>query len=220
MTVSVTAARLLSEAFRRGDFTGWPDFVRMDDGQYMSQLMLSVSKRKIIYSVIARTQDPKSHVFVFILCVDQAAQGMESYHNKVGIMNAVLSTKDEDAPKLVIGLDYGEYLVLDAVEQPAVRSMNEAKQSFQATAGDATRNLQSDRYLGGGVHDPYDDDGDDDYADEDEFADDGDDSDVDGPGFIGNLKERASMKAARKKLVRRAKENMPPRDRMGFRRSR
>ena len=119
MTVSVTAARLLSEAFRRGDFTGWPDFVRMDDGQYMSQLMLSVSKRKIIYSVIARTQDPESHIYVFVLCVDQAVKGMEAYHNKVGIMNAVLSTKNEDEPKLVIGLDYGEYLVLDAVEQPA-----------------------------------------------------------------------------------------------------
>lgn len=207
MTVSVTAARLLAEAFRRGDFTGWPDFVRMDDGQYMSQLMLSVSKRKIIYSVIARTQDPKSHIYVFVLCVDQAAKGMEAYHNKVGIINAVLSTKSEDEPKLVIGLDYGEYLVLDAVEQPAVRSMEEAKMSFQSTVGSS---VPGHRRM-----DLMDEDG---YEYEDDAEDENDEDS--GPGLFESLKERASRKSVRKSMVRRAKENMPPRDRMGINRSR
>lgn len=218
MTVSVTAARLLAEAFRRGDFTGWPDFVRMDDGQYMSQLMLSVSKRKIIYSVIARTQDPKSHIYMFVLCVDQAAKGMEAYHNKVGIMNAVLSTKNEDEPKLVIGLDYGEYLVLDAVEQPAVRSMEEAKMSFQATTGNSVPgHRRMDLMEENGCED--EDDSYDDLEYEDDGSEEEDDEDS-GPGLFESLKERASRKSVRKSMVRRAKENMPPRDRMGINRSR
>ena len=212
MTVSVTAARLLAEAFRRGDFTGWPDFVRMDDGQWMSQLMLSVSRRKVIYSVIARTQDPRSHVYVFVLCVDQAAEGMEAYHNKVGIMNAVLSTRSEDEPKLVIGLDYGEYLVLDAVEQPAVRSMDEARASFRTPTEDPLH--------GHRVIDPSGDQGyGDDDVDDDGYCDDGDDGD-DALGLFGSLRERASRRSVHRTLVRRAKENMPPRDRMGINRSR
>ena len=155
---------------------------------------------------------------MFVLCVDQAAKGMEAYHNKVGIMNAVLSTKSEDEPKLVIGLDYGEYLVLDAVEQPAVRSMEEAKMSFQATMGNSVPGhrrmdlMEEDGYEG--EDDPYDDP---------EYEDDGSEEEDDkdsGPGLFESLKERASRKSVRKSMVRRAKENRPPRDRMGINRSR
>lgn len=204
MTVSVSAARLFADAFKRGDFTGWPDFVRMDDGQYMTQLMLSVSRRKVVYSVMARTRDPRGREFVFILCVDQAARGMESLHNKVGVMDAVLITKDGD-PRLVVCLDYGEYLVLDAVEQPAVRSLDEARGSFMSTVNDPERSKEGDT-------DDMEDDMEDDLSSEEPP-----------PGFgafVGNLKDRASVRSAGRSKAARVRANMPPRDRFGLKRSR
>ena len=59
------------------------------------------------------------------------------------------------------------------------------------------------------------------YEDEDDSYDDPEyDDDDSGPGLFESLKERASRKSVRKSMVRRAKENMPPRDRMGINRSR
>ena len=197
MTVSLMAARLLVSAFKEGDFTGWPDFVKMDDGVMMSQMFLSVSKRRMVYSVLAKAQDPSRNRCIFVLCIDQVAKGMENYHNKVGIMDVLLSD-DELDPKLVLSIDYGEHIVLDAVKQPAVRSVEEAKSCAAHGMGDV----------------PEDDPG--------EVAEDVGESD-DGPprpGVMAPLSDMIRRKRERKALVGKAKAGSPPRGKVGVRRGR
>ena len=197
MTVSLMAARLLVSAFKEGDFTGWPDFVKMDDGVMMSQMFLSVSKRRMVYSVLAKAQDPSRNRCIFVLCIDQVAKGMESYHNKVGIMDVLLSD-DELDPKLVVSIDYGEHIVLDAVKQPAVRSVEEAQSCAAHGMGDV----------------PEDD--------PEEVAEDVGESD-DGPprpGVMGPLSDMIRRKRERKALVGKAKAGSPTRGKVGVRRGR
>ena len=195
MTVSLMAARLLVSAFKEGDFTGWPDFVKMDDGVMMSQMFLSVSKRRMVYSVLAKAQDPSRNRCIFVLCIDQVAKGMENYHNKVGIMDVLLSD-DELDPKLVLSIDYGEHIVLDAVKQPAVRSVEEAKRNAVPEA--------------------------DEVPDEGPDGGEGQD-DRDGPGRSGvmdTLLSAIQRRRDNKVLVGRARAGSPPRGRIGVRRGR
>ena len=199
MTVSLTASKLLVSAFKEGDFTGWPDFVRMDDGVWMTQMFLSVSKRRMCYSVLAKAQDPKKTRCIFVLCIDQASKGMEGYHNKVGIMDVLLSDDDMD-PKLVMSIDYGEHIVLDAVKQPAIRSLEEAR----ATVEDAGDTLASDG-------------GESDQADTDDGVDGEDDP---RPGILDSISSSFQRRKEHSRLVDNAKAGMPPRSKVGMKRNR
>ena len=134
MTVSLMAARLLSNAYYHKDYTGWPDWVRMDDGVWMTQLFLSVSRRRMVYSVVVKARDARKDQCIFVLCMDQVAKGMEPYHNKVGIMGVLLSEQEGDN-RLVISIDYGEHIVLDVVNQAAVRSLEGAAREAHGFGG-------------------------------------------------------------------------------------
>ena len=198
MTVSLMAARLLSNAYYHKDYTGWPDWVRMDDGVWMTQLFLSVSKRRMVYSVVVKARDARKDQCIFVLCMDQVAKGMEPYHNKVGIMGVLLSEQEGDN-RLVISIDYGEHIVLDVVNQAAVRSLEEAKRSYVEQVP---------------VEDPEElDDGD---AEDDPIE--GTLAPVD--GVLGSISSRIQRKRENRELTRNARAHSPPKSRIGVRRSR
>ena len=202
MTVSLMAARLLVSAFKEGDFTGWPDFVKMDDGVMMSQMFLSVSKRRMVYSVLAKAQDPSRNRCIFVLCIDQVAKGMEGYHNKVGIMDVLLSSEDELDPKLVMSIDYGEHIVLDAVKQPAVRSLEDARASAMDVPGS----------MGDDTDEPE--------AEDDDDREDGNDYEEPRPRILDSISSMVAKRREHKDLVDKAKSKAPPRSRVGVRRGR
>ena len=197
MAVNISAAKLFTRAFSHRDFTGWPDFVTYDDGVKMSQLFLSVSHRRMVYSVIAKVSGPNNEA-VFVLCMDQVAKGMESFHNKVGIMNTKLFEK-EDEPRLVIEIDYGEHLVLDVVEQPAIRSLSEARAEARYTPSPQV-------------------------AEEDKGEEEEDEPEEDEPeeseGLLSKLSSKASFRRDRDESIRKIRANTPPKGRMGINRHR
>lgn len=208
--MSVTAARLLVSAFKEGDFTGWPDFVRMDDGVWMTQLYLSVSRRRMVYSVVAKAQDPQKTRCIFVLCINQVSKGMEHYNNKVGIMDVLLADSDMD-PRLVMSIDYGEHIVLDAVKQPAVRSLDDAKRSV----------VTGDSHYDTGNDDGFDrNSGDDGVGDDDDMGHEDDEYDDSRRGLFGSFSSAAQKRKDRKGKVEKAKVASPPRGRAGLRRPR
>ena len=63
MPISLMSARLFENAFRTGDFTGWPDWIMMDDGAFTTSLMLSVvGTERNCYSVVVKTAEVASLV--------------------------------------------------------------------------------------------------------------------------------------------------------------
>ena len=70
MALSWMAARIFDHTFHSGDFSGWRQWGRMDDGSYVNTLMLSANGRRNRYTAMARTRDPASGEFVYMLCVD------------------------------------------------------------------------------------------------------------------------------------------------------
>ena len=120
MAISLASAMLFMNAIDKANFTGWPDWQGMDDGTYSSMMMLSANGVHYRYSVIARTNDPDGSQFMFILCVDQVDKRLSHLSNKFPIRSAALIERDSKY-RLGIEIDFGENIVLDVVDRPALK---------------------------------------------------------------------------------------------------
>ena len=144
MPISLMSARLFENAFRTGDFTGWPDWIMMDDGAFTTSLMLSVvGTERNCYSVVVKTDDPGSQRFVFLLNVEQMNERLKHLNNRFPIKDVLLMEKDETGrdlgsrKRMAVQIDYGEHFVLDVVERPAMRAFDPSSAAFSAE-GDGT----------------------------------------------------------------------------------
>lgn len=196
MPISLMSARLFENAFRTGDFTGWPDWIRMDDGMFTTSLMLSVvGTERNCYSVIVKTDDPGSQRFVFLLNVEQMNEKLKHLTNRFPIKDVLLMEKDETGrdlgsrKRMAVQIDYGEHFVLDVVERPAMRAFDPSTAAFSAE-GDGTE--------------------------EEEEAPAQDDDGSSG-SMMSRMAEKAGIRKIRKEKEERARSNMPPKDRTLFR---
>ena len=193
MAVSLASSMLFMNAIEKANFTGWPDWQGMDDGSFSSMMMLSANGIHYRYSVIARTDDPDGSEFMFILCVDQVDRRLSHLSNKFPIRSAALVERDSKY-RLGIEIDFGENIVLDVVDRPALKFRDSAP-----------------------ANDPPDEP-DEDWRDDDEPEED-DPGDYEGEGssrlgsVIGSIRDRASRSRLAKDRNRRAMKDMPARDR-------
>lgn len=120
MPVSIMSSQLFMNAFNTGDFTGWPEFVRFDDGTQGSILPLSVKgTTRNVYSIIAKSDDPESRC-VFLLEVKQMRDELQHLQNRFPIKDAFFND-EAGQERLGIEIDYGEHIVIDAVARPAMK---------------------------------------------------------------------------------------------------
>ena len=193
MAVSLASSMLFMNAIEKANFTGWPDWQGMDDGSFSSMMMLSANGIHYRYSVIARTDDPDGSEFMFILCVDQVDRRLSHLSNKFPIRSAALVERDSKY-RLGIEIDYGENIVLDVVDRPALKLRDSVPAEVPPDESD----------------EDYQDD---DEPDEDDFGDYGDESNSRLGSVIGSIRDRASRSRLAKDRNRRAMEDMPARDR-------
>ena len=196
MPISLMSARLFENAFRTGDFTGWPDWIMMDDGAFTTSLMLSVvGTERNCYSVVVKTDDPGSQRFVFLLNVEQMNERLKHLNNRFPIKDVLLMEKDETGrdlgsrKRMAVQIDYGEHFVLDVVERPAMRAFDPSSAAFSAE-GDGTEEEEKT---------PEQDDG-------------GSSGSV-----MSRMAEKAGIRKTRKEEEERARSNMPPKDKTLFR---
>ena len=194
MAISLASAMLFMNAIDKANFTGWPDWQGMDDGTYSSMMMLSANGVHYRYSVIARTNDPDGSQFMFILCVDQVDKRLSHLSNKFPIRSAALIERDSKY-RLGIEIDFGENIVLDVVDRPALKFRDSQPIDDYPEEPD---DFDDDE-------DPGDDDGYDDYEEE------GGGSRI--GSVIGTIRDKASKAKLAKERNRRAMEDMPARDR-------
>ena len=194
MAASLASSMLFMNAIEKGNFTGWPDWQGMDDGSSSSMMMLSANGVHYRYSVIARTNDPDNGPYMFILCVDQVDTRLSHLANKFPIRSAALIERDSKY-RLGIEIDFGENIVLDVVDRPALK-------------------FRDNRPV-----DDVPDEQDEEYDEEEEPDDDDDPDDVGGNGggrlgnVFGSIRDKASRAKLTKERNRRAMEDMPARDR-------
>lgn len=196
MPISLMSARLFENAFRTGDFTGWPDWIMMDDGAFTTSLMLSVvGTERNCYSVVVKTDDLGSQRFVFLLNVEQMNERLKHLNNRFPIKDVLLMEKDETGrdlgsrKRMAVQIDYGEHVVLDVVERPAMRAFDPSSAAFSAE-GDGTEEEEET---------PEQDDG-------------GSSGSV-----MSRMAEKAGIRKTRKEKEERARSNMPPKDKTLFR---
>ena len=109
MPVSIMSSQLFMNAFNTGDFTGWPEFMRFDDGTQGSILPLSVKgTTRNVYSIIAKSDDPESRC-VFLLEVKQMRDELQHLQNRFPIKDAFFN--DETGQER---LDVCDELLLDS----------------------------------------------------------------------------------------------------------
>lgn len=195
MPLSLMSARLFENAFRTGDFTGWPDWVQLDDGTFCTTLMLSVTgTERNCYSVLVKTRDVGSQQFMFFLNVEQMNEQLKHLANKFPIRDVLLLEKDENGcdlgnrKRMAVQIDYGENIVLDVVERPAMRSVDLNSAAVRAE---------------------------DEETEEEDESDEPDDGGSDG-SILTRIADKANVRRIRKEKEERARSNMPPRDRTSF----
>lgn len=194
MAVSLASSMLFMNAIEKANFTGWPDWQGMDDGSYSSMMMLSANGVHYRYSIIARTNDPDNGPYMFILCVDQVDKRLSHLSNKFPIRSAALIER-ESKYRLGIEIDYGENIVLDVVDRPALKFRD-------SQPVDDYHEEPDDGY----------DDGEDDPGDDEDYDDYDEDSGSRLGNVIGAIRDKASKAKLTKERNRRAMEDMPARD--------
>lgn len=197
MALSWMAAQIFDHTFHSGDFSGWGQWRRMDDGSYVNTLMLSANGRRNRYTALARTRNPESGEFVYMLCVDQVDSRMSHLSNKFGIMAVEMS---DDESRMIFRIDFGEHIVVDLVDAPALRDIYAddpvpAKGMPECGPGEEDNENETppseedeDRGSRGGIL-----------------------------GAVGSLTQRRGVKRERKDLQRKARGGMPPKSKLGLR---
>ena len=146
MALSWMSARIFEHTFHSGDFSGWGQWRAMDDGSYVNTLMLSANGRRNRFTAMARTRDPNSGEFVYMLCVDQVDDRMSHLCNKFALMDVMLS---DDETRLVCKIDFGEHIVIDLVDAPALRDIYD--EDPEPEQGEPKDDSEEDDGTGGGI---------------------------------------------------------------------
>ena len=143
MPISLMSSRLFDHAFRTGDFTGWPDWTELDDGTLCTTMMLSIQgTERNCYSVIAKTREMETARVMFLLNVEQMNERLNHLSNRFPIRAVQLMETDADGmdlgskKRMAIQIDYGENIVLDVVDRPAMKLMDLGVTPTQANADD------------------------------------------------------------------------------------
>lgn len=193
MALAMMTATIFEHTFHSGDFSGWGDWRRMDDGSYVNTLMLSANGRRNRYTAMARTRDPSSEEFVFMLCVDQVDGRMGHLCNKFALMDVMIS---EDGARLICKIDFGEHIVVDIVDAPALRDIyaddpvpaRGVPRPEPEADGEGTPESEEEDCPKGGLR-----------------------------GAVGSLTQRHGMRKERRDLQRKARGGMPPKSKLGLR---